>query len=515
MKTLLSLVAAVLNGATADVDTPQTSCPPVNKPALEAALQALTTAEAQQWNTSFSTGIAYCDDTQAGVAAGLDDIFARTPMTRDTMVPSGSVTKPWTAVAILQMVAEGVVQLDTPAHTVVDPGLQLACTKGQPCPPTTMLQLWNGEPQVQRITIKDLLGHTSGIAEYPGSLQTDTLAGKEYNPIELIGITSKNLTCAAVPCPRYYSSINYVLLGVAMTHLRRQDNWADWDQKSIIPSSRRSLYNSTLFPKLGSCASYGNISHQYAVNRFENATNLAEIDFNFYDISDKSCLNGWTMGNIVASAMNLAQFFRDLFAPTSASAQLLPPQLVTKMTSDVGPLTNSWACPGESPYVPPFNCAHPPAECAAVLAKVEGGAMCCGCRDPPPNITQPGIPWPGCPEKCFATFAPPGSAAAACFGAIGCTSVCQIDEHCDLDYGLGMFSMNQYVKTVVPGTGDPSDAIYFGHGGQDYASGSGGICGFNPKYKFGFCVNYNSYSGAPFQLTALFRFDLDTESFSW
>eukprot|EP01043_Picozoa_sp_COSAG02_P064391 COSAG02_NODE_9400_length_2229_cov_2.378404_1_plen_315_part_00 len=207
MKTLLSLVAVALKGATADVDAPRTSCPPVNKPALEAALQALTTAEAQQWNTSFSTGIAYCDDTQAGVAAGLDDIFARTPMTRDTMVPSGSVTKPWTAVAILQMVAEGAVQLDTPAHTVVDPGLQLACTKGQPCPPTTMLQLWNGEPQVQRITIKDLLGHTSGIAEYPGSLQTDTLAGKEYNPIELIGITSKNLSCAAVPCPRYYSFI--------------------------------------------------------------------------------------------------------------------------------------------------------------------------------------------------------------------------------------------------------------------------------------------------------------------
>lgn len=141
--------------------------------------------------------------------------------------------------------------------------------------------------------------------------------------------------------------------------------------------------------------------------------------------------------------------------------------------------------------------------------------MCCGCRDPPPNITQPGIPWPGCPEKCFMTFAPPGSAAAACFGAIGCTSVCQIDEHCDLDYGLGMFSMDQYVKTVVPGTGDPSDAVYFGHGGQDYASGSGGICGFNPKYKFGFCVNYNSYSGAPFQLIALFRSDLDAESFSW
>ena len=69
-------------------------------------------------------GLALCDGTDMGFAAGLDDRFARTPLHSDALVPSGSVTKPWTAVAILQMVQAGKIQLTTPAYTVVDPALQ-------------------------------------------------------------------------------------------------------------------------------------------------------------------------------------------------------------------------------------------------------------------------------------------------------------------------------------------------------------------------------------------------------
>ena len=50
-----------------------------------------------------------------------------------------------------------------------------------------------------------------------------------------------------------------------------------------------------------------------------------------------------------------------------------------------------------------------------------------------------------------------------------------------------MFVMKVYMKTVVAGTGEPVDAVYYGHGGQDYGSGSAGGCGYNPKYKFGAC----------------------------
>ena len=105
-------------------------------------------------------GLAYCDGSEVALSAGLDDRFARTPLRPDALIPSGSVTKPWTTVAMLQMVDQGRVELTTPAYTVVDPGLQ----KLGPVPgkQLTMSALWGHNPQMSRITIADLMGHSSG-----------------------------------------------------------------------------------------------------------------------------------------------------------------------------------------------------------------------------------------------------------------------------------------------------------------------------------------------------------------
>ena len=44
------------------------------------------------------------------------------------------------------------------------------------------------------------------------------------------------------------------------------------------------------------------------------------------------------MGNIAASAMNLAMFFRDLFAPPTAGHELVKPETAHKMVENIGPL---------------------------------------------------------------------------------------------------------------------------------------------------------------------------------
>ena len=66
--------------------------------------------------------------------------------------------------------------------------------------------------------------------------------------------------------------------------------------------------------------------------------NLETADFAFIDLYDYSCLNGWAMGNIAASAMNLAMFFRDLFAPPTAGHELVKPETAHKMVENIGPL---------------------------------------------------------------------------------------------------------------------------------------------------------------------------------
>ena len=65
-----------------------------------------------------------------GLAAGLDDRCVTepckpTPLQPDTLIPAGSSTKSWTAVAILQQAELGRLRLDSPAHLYADPVLQV------------------------------------------------------------------------------------------------------------------------------------------------------------------------------------------------------------------------------------------------------------------------------------------------------------------------------------------------------------------------------------------------------
>jgi CubicO group peptidase (beta-lactamase class C family) len=152
----------------------------------------------------------------------------------DALVPSGSVTKPWTAVAILQMVERGKIELSTPVHTLIDPVLQRSWH-------TTLFELWDRQPGINSITFEMLLGHTGGIQDYPPGLQTAVEAGQEFGPKELMDMTDKALMCVTPPCRKLYSSIGYVMLGLAMVQLSGAATWTEWDQFAIIPATRRSL----------------------------------------------------------------------------------------------------------------------------------------------------------------------------------------------------------------------------------------------------------------------------------
>ncbi|MFB7251983.1 serine hydrolase [Microbacterium sp. NPDC056234] len=78
---------------------------------------------------------------------GVQDIATETPVTSDTLFQIGSLTKTWTALAFLQLVDEGDVDLDAPVRTYL-PGFRVA------------------DPDVSaRVTARHLLNHTSGIEE--------------------------------------------------------------------------------------------------------------------------------------------------------------------------------------------------------------------------------------------------------------------------------------------------------------------------------------------------------------
>jgi len=86
---------------------------------------------------------------------GLADIASNTPVTQDTVFRIGSVTKTFTAIAVMQLWEQGLVDLDAPANDYL-----------------RAYQLIPAKTTHRPATVRNLLTHTSGIPEvvYPSRI---------------------------------------------------------------------------------------------------------------------------------------------------------------------------------------------------------------------------------------------------------------------------------------------------------------------------------------------------------
>jgi D-alanyl-D-alanine carboxypeptidase len=112
-------------------------------------------------------------------ASGLADVEDDVPMRPDLRFRAGSITKSFVAVVVLQLVAEGRIGLD--------------------------------ERVVGDVRVRDLLAHTSGIADLAG---LPGVAERHWQPRELVAAALAAPPVFQDPGSRFaYSSTNYVLLG--------------------------------------------------------------------------------------------------------------------------------------------------------------------------------------------------------------------------------------------------------------------------------------------------------------
>jgi CubicO group peptidase (beta-lactamase class C family) len=115
--------------------------------------------------------------------------IANTPQTRFRLA---SLTKPFTAIAVLMLHAEGKLNINNSV-----------CLYIQPCPPA-----W------QPVTIRHLLSHTSGIPNYTDFFDFELSEMHNTTPNELIG-RFRDLPLNYEPGTMYYyNNSGYVLLGV-------------------------------------------------------------------------------------------------------------------------------------------------------------------------------------------------------------------------------------------------------------------------------------------------------------
>lgn len=152
---------------------------------------------------------------------GVADNGSRQPVTPDTVFRTGSVTKIFTAAALVQLARREDFSLDDAVSTHVAPGL--------------FFNRWQSE---QPITVAQLLEHTSGFRDW-------TRAEFDYNiPVSLeqgLALSPRSRTAQWKPgMHSVYSNSNYGLAGLVLERVSGQDYEASVRDQLFIPLGMQS-----------------------------------------------------------------------------------------------------------------------------------------------------------------------------------------------------------------------------------------------------------------------------------
>lgn len=173
---------------------------------------------------SVAIGLVRGRDTLALGAWGKADLEHRVDAHEKTVYRIGSVTKQFTAAAVMQLVEQEKVKLDDSIATYI-PGLPAA---------------W------RPVTVRQLLNHTSGIPSYTGTgPRWQRLWGIEMSPESLLAMTAQDSMWFAPGTSWRYDNTGYVLLGMLIAKVSGRAWGEDLEERFIRPLGLTRTYNCT------------------------------------------------------------------------------------------------------------------------------------------------------------------------------------------------------------------------------------------------------------------------------
>jgi len=234
--------------------------------------------------------------------SGRSDIDRRAEMKPSALYPIASTTKTITAAIVMRLVEEGRLSLD---QTIEDALPDL--------------------PNADRITIRMLLDHSSGLADY---LDSNAI----YEIIDPQHAWTREEVLSFVGEPRFapgarhsYSNTNFVALGAILEHYGGTGIEEQFDALFSTPLSLRDatfVYDDALLPRL---------AHPHAGGTRRSFRDLLG---NGDRISTYYWSEVWTDGGLVACSPELARIGNAIFA-----GEALEPDTVESM---LPPRTNGW-----------------------------------------------------------------------------------------------------------------------------------------------------------------------------
>ncbi|WP_405167646.1 beta-lactamase family protein [Nocardia sp. NBC_01499] len=244
--------------------------------------------------------------------AGVGDLNTRAPFPDDARVRIGSNTKTFVSTVVLQLVAEGKVELDAPIERYL-PGV----VQG------------NGNDG-NRITVRQILQHTSGIPDYLGhgssegikrdrseqlNPDDEALRWQHFEMAELVRIAMTAPPNFEPGAKAVYTNTNYLVAGLLIERVTGHPAADEITRRIIEPLGLRDTY----VPAARETTIRGSHAEGYHV------VGGKQVDFTDLDPSW-----GGTAGDMVATATDLNRFFIALLA-----GKLLPQAQLAEMQRTV------------------------------------------------------------------------------------------------------------------------------------------------------------------------------------
>ena len=234
------------------------------------------------------------------LAAGVSDLTTGEPAPVNGRIRVASNTKTFTATVVLQLVAERKIGLDQRIEEYL-PGL----VRGP-----------GGDGR--RITVRQLLQHTSGLPDYDDVVYPDWAATGltgQFTPQELV---AAGLSQPATPPGVFsYANTNYVLAGLIVEEVTGRSIADQIDRRIIEPLGLRDTY----WPADGDLTVRGRHPHTYT---------QAEAGGPFTDVTELNPSIGGAAGQLISTPHDLATFFGALLG-----GKLLPAAQLAQMKTTV------------------------------------------------------------------------------------------------------------------------------------------------------------------------------------
>jgi D-alanyl-D-alanine carboxypeptidase len=245
-------------------------------------------------------------------ASGLGDLGARRPAHAGDRFRIGSVTKSFVATVVLQLVGEGRLGLDD------------------------RLQQWlpGAVPGGQHITIRQLLNHTSGLANYTDDLlgpllakptrqAYQQLAARNFTPRALVAMATRHRPLFPPGTRFSYSNTNYILLGLLVERVTGDRLAGQLHQRILAPLGLADTELPGTQRRIR-----GQYLHGYAPP--DRAWLPSDGPAGLVDVTQANPSWAGAAGAMISSAADLARFYQALLG-----GRLLGPELLKAMQTTV------------------------------------------------------------------------------------------------------------------------------------------------------------------------------------